>query len=193
MCREKYAKDLDRITFPGTQGGPLEHIIAAKAVCLKEAMEPEFKEYQKQVVANAKALAAELGRGGFRIITGGTDNHLFLVDLQSRGMTGRDAELALERAGMTVNKNAIPFDTQPPLKAGGIRVGTPAVTTRGMREKEMAQIGRWIAEVLTHLGDAAIEQRIRKEVVEFAAKFPLYARRLAEAEAAQQATHATRG
>lgn len=193
MCREKYAKDLDRITFPGTQGGPLEHIIAAKAVCLKEAMEPEFKEYQKQVVANAKALAAELGRGGFRIITGGTDNHLFLVDLQSRGMTGRDAELALERAGMTVNKNAIPFDTQPPLKAGGIRVGTPAVTTRGMREKEMAQIGRWIAEVLTHLGDAAIEQRVRKEVAELAAKFPLYARRLAEAEAAQQATHATRG
>ena len=181
LCREKYAKELDRITFPGTQGGPLEHIIAAKAVCLKEAMEPEFKEYQKQVVANAKALAAELGRGGFRIITGGTDNHMFLVDLQSRGMTGRDAELALERSGITVNKNAIPFDTQPPMRAGGIRVGTPAVTTRGMREKEMAQIGQWIAEVLTHLGDAGIEQRVRKEVADFAARFPLYARRLAEA------------
>ncbi|HEV2299481.1 MAG TPA: serine hydroxymethyltransferase [Candidatus Acidoferrales bacterium] len=188
LCREKYAKDLDRITFPGTQGGPLEHIIAAKAVCLKESMEPEFKEYQKQVVANAKALAAELGRGGFRIITGGTDNHMFLVDLQSCGMTGRDAELALERSGITVNKNAIPFDTQPPMKAGGIRVGTPAVTTRGMREKEMAQIGQWIAEVLTHLGDAGIEQRVRKEVADFAARFPLYARRLAEAEAVQH-TH----
>ena len=192
MCREKYAKELDRITFPGTQGGPLEHIIAAKAVCLKEAMEPEFKDYQKQVVANAKALAAEIGRGGFRIITGGTDNHLFLVDLQSRGMTGRDAELALERAGMTVNKNAIPFDTQPPMKAGGIRVGTPAVTTRGMREKEMVRIGQWIAEVLTHLGDTANEQRVRGEVAAFAGNFPLYSRRLADAEAALRASHATR-
>jgi glycine hydroxymethyltransferase len=193
LCREKFAKELDRITFPGTQGGPLEHIIAAKAVCLKEAMEPEFKEYQKQVVANAKALSAELARGGFRIITGGTDNHLFLVDLQSRRMTGRDAELALERSGITVNKNAIPFDTQPPMKAGGIRVGTPAVTTRGMREKEMAQIGRWISEVLTNLGDAATEHGVRSEVAEFAAKFPLYARRLANAEAALRASHATRG
>src|SRR5690242_1522396 len=140
LCREKYAKELDRITFPGNQGGPLEHIIAAKAVCLKKAMEPEFKEYQKQVVANAKALAAGLASAGFRIITGGTDTHLFLVDLQSRGLTGRDAELALERSGITVNKNAIPFDTQPPMKAGGIRVGSPAVTTRGMKEKEMTQI-----------------------------------------------------
>jgi glycine hydroxymethyltransferase len=192
MCREKYAKELDRITFPGTQGGPLEHIIAAKAVCLKEAMEPEFTEYQKQVVANAKALAAELARGGFRIITGGTDTHLFLVDLQSRGMTGRDAELTLERAGITVNKNAIPFDTQPPLKAGGIRVGTPAVTTRGMREKEMAQIGQWIAEVLTNLGEAATEHGVRTEVAEFAAKFPLYAKRLLAAEEAAHRLHATK-
>jgi glycine hydroxymethyltransferase len=193
LCREKYAKELDRITFPGNQGGPLEHIIAAKAVCLKEATEPEFAEYQKQVVVNAQALAAELARGGFRIITGGTDNHLFLVDLQSRGITGRDAELALERSAITVNKNAIPFDTQPPMKAGGIRVGTPAVTTRGMREKEMAQIGQWMAEVLTHLGDAALEQRVRREVAQFAAKFPLYAKRLAAAEAAQRSSHATRG
>ena len=193
LCREKYAKDLDRITFPGTQGGPLEHIIAAKAVCLKEAMEPEFKEYQKQVVANAKALAAEVGRNGFRIITGGTDNHLFLVDLQSRGMTGRDAELALERSGITVNKNAIPFDTQPPMKAGGIRVGTPAVTTRGMREQEMARIGQWIAEVLTHPADTTLEQRVRQEVAEFTGKFPLYVRRLTDAEAALRASHAMRG
>src|SRR6202047_4569064 len=137
MCREKYAKDLDRITFPGVQGGPLEHIIAAKAVCLKEATELEFHGYQQQVVTNARALAAALAQRGFRIVTGGTANHLFLVDMHSRGITGREAELALERSGMTVNKNAIPSDPLPPRKAGGIRVGTPAVTTRGMREPEM--------------------------------------------------------
>ena len=191
LCREKYAKDLDRITFPGVQGGPLEHIIAAKAVCLKEAAEPEFRTYQKQVVTNASALAAALAKHGFRIVTGGTDNHLFLVDMHSRGITGRDAELALERAGMTVNKNAIPFDPLPPMKAGGIRVGTPAVTTRGMREPEMNQIAGWIADVLTHLGDSATEQRVRGEVANLAAKFPLYARRLEEAENAA-ALHAHR-
>ncbi len=184
LCKEKYAKDLDRVTFPGTQGGPLEHIIAAKAVCLKEASEPEFRGYQKQVVANANALAAGLAQRGFRIVTGGTDNHLFLVDLHSRGTTGRDAELALERSGITVNKNAIPFDPLPPLKAGGIRIGSPAVTTRGMRESEMDKIANWIAEVLTHMGDAATEQRVRGEVAALAAQFPLYAWRLEEAEAA---------
>ena len=184
LCREKYAKDLDRITFPGVQGGPLEHIIAAKAVCLKEAAEPEFRAYQKQVVVNASTLASALAKHGFRIVTGGTDNHLFLVDMHSRGITGRDAELALERAGMTVNKNAIPFDPLPPMKAGGIRVGTPAVTTRGMHEPEMNQIAGWIADVLTHLGDSAIEQRVRGEVAAVAARFPLYARRLEEAETA---------
>jgi glycine hydroxymethyltransferase len=183
LCREKFAKDLDRITFPGIQGGPLEHIIAAKAVCLKEAAEPEFRDYQQQVVANASALAAGLTKLGFRIVTGGTDNHLMLVDMHSRGITGRDAELALERAGMTVNKNAIPFDPLPPMKAGGIRIGSPAVTTRGMREPEMEKIAGWIAEVLTHLGDAAIEKRVRAEVAAVAAKFPLYAHRLEEAEA----------
>ena len=183
LCREKYAKDLDRITFPGIQGGPLEHIIAAKAVCLKEAAESEFAAYQRQVVANAKALATALGQRGFRIVTGGTDNHLMLVDMHSRGITGRDAELALERAGMTVNKNAIPFDPLPPMKAGGIRIGTPAVTTRGMREPEMEKIAGWIAEVLTNLGDAAIEKRVRSEVGAVAEKFPLYARRLEAAEA----------
>src|SRR5580692_2528306 len=183
LCREPYAKDLDRITFPGLQGGPLEHIIAAKAVCLKEAAAPDFRAYQQQVVANAQALAARLSARGFRIVTGGTDNHLMLVDMHSRGITGRDAELALERAGMTVNKNAIPFDPLPPMKAGGIRIGTPAVTTRGMREPEMEKIATWIAEVLTHLGDAAIEQRVRSEVASFAARFPLYSRRLEAADA----------
>jgi glycine hydroxymethyltransferase len=183
LCREKFAKDLDRITFPGIQGGPLEHIIAAKAVCLKEAAEPEFVAYQQQVVVNAKALAAGLSKRGFRIVTGGTDNHLMLVDMHSRGITGRDAELALERSGMTVNKNAIPFDPLPPIKAGGIRVGSPAVTTRGMRELEMEKIAGWIAEVLTHLGDASIEQRVRGEVAAVADKFPLYAGRLEAAEA----------
>src|SRR6202142_225571 len=183
LCREKYAKDLDRITFPGVQGGPLEHIIAAKAVCLKEAAEPEFRSYQQQVVANAAALAAALGKRGFRIVTGGTDNHLFLVDMHSRGITGRDAELALERSGMTVNKKANPFDPLSPMKAGGFRGGSRPVTTRGMREPEMEKIATWIAEVLTHLGDAAIEQRVRSEVASFAAKFPLYAHRLEEAEA----------
>ena len=183
LCREKFAKHLDRITFPGIQGGPLEHIIAAKAVCLKEAAEPEFRDYQKQVVANASALAAGLTKLGFRIVTGGTDNHLMLVDMHSRGITGRDAELALERAGMTVNKNAIPFDPLPPMKAGGIRIGSPAVTTRGMREPQMEKIAGWIAEVLTHLGDTAIEKRVRAEVAAVAAKFPLYAHRLEEAEA----------
>ncbi|MGA7918650.1 MAG: serine hydroxymethyltransferase [Candidatus Acidiferrales bacterium] len=183
LCREKYAKDLDRVTFPGIQGGPLEHIIAAKAVCLKEATEPEFAAYQRQVVANAKALAAGLSNRGFRIVTGGTDNHLMLVDMHSRGITGRDAELALERAGMTVNKNAIPFDPLPPMKAGGIRVGSPAVTTRGMREPEMEKIAGWVADVLTYLGDAAVEQRVRSEVAAMAEKFPLYARRREAAEA----------
>ncbi len=183
LCREKYAKDLDRVVFPGTQGGPLEHVIAAKAVCLREAMEPDFREYQQQVVKNAQALAAGLAAEGFRIVTGGTDNHLFLVDLTARGMTGRDAENALENAGMTVNKNAIPFDPNPPLKAGGIRVGSPAVTTRGMREPEMAQIAKWMAEVMAHASDAAIQERVRKEVAALAARFPLYPRLLAEAEA----------
>jgi glycine hydroxymethyltransferase len=174
LCKEKYAKDLDRITFPGLQGGPLEHIIAAKAVCLKEAGEPGFQAYQKQVVANAKALSADLAKRGFRIVTGGTDNHLFLVDMHSRGITGRDAELGLERAGITVNKNAIPFDPLPPMKAGGIRVGTPAVTTRGMREPEMAKIAGWMADVLTHLGDEGTERRIQNEVAALASRFPLY-------------------
>jgi len=177
LCKTQFAKELDRITFPGTQGGPLMHIIAAKAVCLKEAADPGFSEYAKQIVANARRLAAEISKAGFRIVTGGTDNHLFLIDLYSRGVTGKDAQPALDRAGITVNKNSIPFDPTPPMTAGGIRLGTPAVTTRGMREADMERIAAWIAEVLSHLGDAGRERRIRAEVAEFASQYPLYNRR----------------
>ena len=187
LCREKYAKDLDRIVFPGIQGGPLMHTIAAKAVCLKEAMEPEFREYGQQIVANAKALAAGVAKRGFRIVSGGTDNHLFLVDVHSKGLTGSAVQPAFDRAGITVNKNSIPFDPLPPMKAGGIRMGTPAVTTRGMREPEMGKIAGWIADVLEHLDDAATEQRVRHDVAALASRFPLYAGRMATAEAASAA------
>ncbi|HEX4001703.1 MAG TPA: serine hydroxymethyltransferase [Candidatus Acidoferrales bacterium] len=192
LCREKYAKDLDRSTFPGIQGGPLMHIIAAKAVCLKEATEPGFREYQRQVVANAKTLAAGIARRGYRIVSGGTDNHLFLVDIHSRGLTGADAQPAFDRAGITINKNSIPFDPLPPMKASGIRMGTPAVTTRGMREPEMEKIAGWIADVLDHLGDASTEKRVRAEVAAFASNFPLYPQRLEAAEAALAGARASR-
>jgi glycine hydroxymethyltransferase len=182
MCREPFAKDLDKLTFPGTQGGPLMHIIAAKAVCLKEAMQPEFRAYQKQVLGNARRLAASLDSHGFRVITGGTDTHLFLLDVHMSGITGRDAEVALERAGITVNKNAIPFDLLPPLKAGGIRIGSPAVTTRGMREPEMEQIAAWIGEILSDVNNESLARRIRTEVAELAARFPLYERRITGAD-----------
>ena len=174
LCKQKWAKELDRITFPGTQGGPLMHTIAAKAVCLKEAMQPEFREYQKQVVSNAKTLAAGIAHRGFRIVSGGTDNHLFLVDLHSRGLTGKDAQASLDRATITVNKNAIPFDPTPPMTAGGIRLGSPAVTTRGMSEPEMQRIADWICDVLEHVGDSTAEQRVRTEVGQLTAGFPLY-------------------
>ena len=190
LCREKYAKDLDRNLFPGIQGGPLMHIIAAKAVCLKEAMEPEFREYGRQIVANAKALAGGVAKRGYRVVSGGTDNHLFLIDINARGLVGSVAQPAFDRAGITVNKNAIPFDPLPPMKAGGIRVGTPAVTTRGMREAEMEKIAGWIGEVLDHLGDEATESRIRGEVASLAAKFPIYAKRVAAAEASEAASAA---
>ena len=183
LCREAFAKELDKLTFPGTQGGPLVHIIAAKAVCLKEAVEPAFRDYQRRVVANAAALARGMASRGFRLVSGGTDNHLFLLDVGSRGLTGREAELALEHAGITVNKNAIPFDPLPPMKASGVRVGSPAVTTRGMDEAEMDRIAGWMAEVLGNLSDSTIQQRVREEVAALAARFPLYPRRLAEAEA----------
>jgi len=178
LCKAAFAKELDKLTFPGTQGGPLVHTIAAKAVCLKEAMEPSFKEYQKQVAANAKALAGAIAKRGFRIVSGGTDNHLFLIEVHPRGITGTDAEKALDRAGITVNKNSIPFDPLPPMKGGGIRLGSPSVTTRGMREAEMEKIGGWIADVLEHMGDAAVEQSVRKQVAEIAARFPIYETRV---------------
>jgi len=183
LCKSAFAKELDRLTFPGVQGGPLVHTIAAKAVCLKEAMEPSFQEYQRQIAANAKTMANTIGRQGFRIVSGGTDNHLFLIDVHSRGITGSDAEKALDRAGITVNKNAIPFDPLPPMKAGGIRLGSPSVTTRGMKEHEMELIGNWVAEILSHVGEAAIEQKIRKQVAELAARFPIYESRLTTAVA----------
>lgn len=178
LSKAGFAKELDRLTFPGTQGGPLVHTIAAKAVCLEEAMEPSFREYQKQVVANTKAMAAAVARRGFRIVSGGTDNHLFLIEVHSRGITGSDAEKALDRAGITVNKNAIPFDPLPPMKAGGIRLGSPSVTTRGMREPEMEQIAGWIADVLTNIGNAEAEQRVRRQVADLAARFPVYRARI---------------
>jgi len=178
LCRSAFAKEIDKLTFPGTQGGPLVHIIAAKAVCLKEAMEPGFKEYQKQVAVNAKAMANAVAKRGFRLVSGGTDNHLFLIEVHPRGITGGDAEKALDRAGITVNKNAIPFDPLPPMKAGGIRLGSPSVTTRGMKEPEMELIGDWIADVLSHIGDAEVEQKVRKQVAELAARFPIYEARM---------------
>jgi glycine hydroxymethyltransferase len=187
LCKAAFRKELDKLTFPGTQGGPLVHTIAAKAVCLKEAMEPSFGVYQKQVVANAKALAAAIAKRGFRIVTGGTDNHVFLIEVHSRGITGSDAEKALDRAGITVNKNSIPFDPLPPMKGGGIRLGSPSVTTRGMREVEMEQIGEWIGEILSHLGDAETEQRVRKQVADFASRFPIYESRVRGSSRAEPA------
>ena len=174
MCREQYAKDLDRAVFPGIQGGPLMHIIAAKAVCLKEAMQSSFAEYQRQIVANAARLASSISSHGFRLVSGGTDNHLMLVDVFSKGLTGKVAEAALGKAGITVNKNAIPFDQNPPMVASGIRVGTPAITTRGMREPEMEQIGDFIARVLASPGDDRVLGMVRDEVERLCRQFPLY-------------------
>ena len=174
MCREQYAKDLDRALFPGVQGGPLMHIIAAKAVCFKEAMQPSFADYARQIVANAARLASSLSSHGFRVVSGGTDNHLMLVDVFSKGLTGKVAEAALGKAGITVNKNAIPFDQNPPMVASGIRIGTPAITTRGMREPEMDQIGDLIARVLASPEDAGALGMVKDEVERLCRKFPLY-------------------
>jgi glycine hydroxymethyltransferase len=179
MCREQFAKDLDKIVFPGTQGGPLVHVIAAKAVCLHEALQPSFGDYQRQILANAQVLAKTLSSEGFRLVSGGTDNHLMLVDVFSRGVTGKEAELALEKANITVNKNAIPFDKNPPMVASGIRVGTPAVTSRGLKELEMETIGRLMARVLRSPSDAEVQRQVRRTVLEMTARFPLYPRRLA--------------
>jgi glycine hydroxymethyltransferase len=174
MCRETFAKDLNRSVFPEMQGGPLVHVIAAKAACFKEAMTDEFKDYIRQVLKNAKTLAAKIASRKFRIVSGGTDTHLMLVDVFSKGINGKQAEQALDRAGITVNKNAIPFDQNPPLTPSGIRIGTPALTTRGMKEGEMEAIGEWIADVLDRINDEAVQKRVRKEVEELCERFPLY-------------------
>ncbi len=181
LCDKDLAAAVDKAVFPGQQGGPLVHIVAAKAVAFGEVLRPEFRTYAAQVVANAKTLATALQEAGFRIVSGGTDNHLMLVDVFEKGILGSEAELALGKAGITVNKNAIPYDTNPPLKPSGIRVGTPALTTRGMKEPEMRQIAVWIAKALDRRNDDAALDAIRGEVAEMANQFPLYAWRRAPA------------
>ncbi len=179
LCGQELAAAVDKAVFPGQQGGPLVHIVAAKAVAFAEALRPEFKTYAAQIVANAQALALSLKEAGFRIVSGGTDNHLMLVDVFEKGILGSEAEVALGKAGITVNKNAIPYDTNPPLKPSGIRVGTPAMTTRGMKEPEMRQIAAWITRALELRNDDAALEHIRREVAELANQFPLYAWRRA--------------
>ena len=183
LCNQEHAAAIDKTVFPGMQGGPLVHVVAAKAVCFQEAMQPDFRDYARQVVANAKVLADTLALEGFRIISGGTDTHLMLVDVFSQGMLGSEAEKALDKAGITVNKNAIPFDTNPPMKPSGIRIGTPALTTRGMKESEMRQIGRWISQALHSRTDSAVLTKVRTQVLELAEAFPLYPERRAKAQA----------
>jgi glycine hydroxymethyltransferase len=179
ICSQDLATAVDKAVFPGQQGGPLVHIVAAKAVAFAEALRPEFKTYSAQIVANAKALAEGLQAAGYRLVSGGTDNHLMLVDVFEKGILGSEAELALGKAGITVNKNSIPWDKNPPLKPSGIRVGTPALTTRGMKEPEMRTIATWIAKALEQRSDDAALARIRGEVAEMANRFPLYAWRRA--------------
>jgi glycine hydroxymethyltransferase len=178
LAREKFGPAIDKTVFPGMQGGPLVHVMAAKAVCFLEAMQPGFVEYQKQVVANARALAQSLMDEGFRIVSGGTDTHVMLLDVFSKGLRGKEAEKALDAARITVNKNAIPFDTNPPMNPSGIRLGSPAVTTRGFREPEMREVGELIAEVLQHISDAAAIAAVRQRVETLTARFPLYSWKL---------------
>lgn len=173
LCKEAFAKDIDKQIFPGIQGGPLMHAIAAKAVCFLEALQPSFKEYARQVVLNAQTLAAELEKAGLRIVSGGTDNHLMLADLTPLGVTGKDASTALDQARITVNKNAVPFDKQKPFVTSGIRLGTPAVTTRGMKEPEMKQIAAWIGEIVADPGNAKLQRRIQSEVLALTENFPV--------------------
>ncbi len=173
MCKEKYAKEIDSQAFPGIQGGPLMHVIAAKAVCFQEALQPSFKAYQGQIVKNARALAEGMKRNNYRLVSGGTDNHLMLVDVGARGLTGKDCQIALDEAGITVNKNTIPFETRSPFQASGIRLGTPAVTTRGMKEQEMAAIADMISEVLMDIKDLDTVTEVRHRVRELTARFPL--------------------
>jgi glycine hydroxymethyltransferase len=189
LCQEKWAKEADKLLFPGVQGGPLMHVIAAKAVAFKEALQPEFKVYQAQVLKNAKALAATLMDEGWRLVSGGTDNHLMLLDVFAKGITGKVAEKALDRAGITVNKNTIPFDTNSPMVASGIRIGTPALTTRGMEEAEMEKVGRLISRALQAVEDESRLAEVKRDVQKLCDQFPLYAARL-EAYDAALAAHA---
>ena len=190
LSKEKFAKDLNRVTFPGIQGGPLEHVVAGKAICFKEAMSSEFKSYARLVVDNARALAETLLGEGFRLVSGGTDNHLILLDVGAMGVTGKDAEEALGKAGITVNKNAIPFDTRPPMVASGVRIGTPAITTRGMKNEEMKIIGKWVAQAVRERENETALEGISKKVKDLTASFPLYPHRLSESSvrASQTAT-----
>ncbi len=174
LCRAVHAKAIDKAVFPGTQGGPLEHVIAAKAVALREALLPAFTDYCKQVVRNAQFLAAELVQRGYHVVSGGTDTHLMLVDLRNKGLTGKVAEKALDLAGITVNKNTVPKETQSPFVTSGIRIGTPAVTTRGFKEPEMRRVAELIDRVLSHAADATVAAAVREKVRELAAGFPLY-------------------
>ena len=177
LCRAQHAQALDKTVMPGVQGGPLMHVIAGKAVAFREALTPAWRDYQKQIVKNAAALAAALIERGYRLVSGGTDTHLMLVDLTSRNITGKDAQEALDRAWITVNKNTVPFETKSPMVTSGIRIGTPAVTTRGMREAEMVEIARLIDRVLSDLGSSAVEAKVRGEVQELTNRFPLYPER----------------
>jgi glycine hydroxymethyltransferase len=174
LAKEKFGPAIDKTVFPGIQGGPLVHVLAAKAVCFLEAMQPEFITYQQQIVANARALAQAMIDAGFRVVSGGTDTHLMLVDVFSKGVRGKEAEKALDRARITVNKNAIPFDTNPPMNPSGIRLGSPAVTTRGFREAEMRDVGQWIAEVLLNITNEEVIASVRQKVESLTARFPLY-------------------
>jgi glycine hydroxymethyltransferase len=174
LCTQALAKDIDKAIFPGTQGGPLMHIIAAKAVAFKEAMAPEFKTYQKQIILNADAMARRLVENGFHLVSGGTDNHLMLLDLRGKGITGKAAETALDAVGITVNKNAVPFDPEKPTITSGIRIGTPAVTTRGMKEKDMVEIADMITRILLHAEDEEVKKAVAVQVKVLSGKFPLY-------------------
>ncbi len=183
LSKEKYGAAIDKVVFPGMQGGPLVHVIAAKAVCFLEAMTPEFKSYQKQVIVNAQALGETLAAKGFRIVSGGTDTHLMLVDVFAKGIRGKEAEKALDEAYITVNKNAIPFDVNPPLNPSGIRLGSPAVTTRGFREAEMREVASLIAELLENIGSEEAHASVRRRVTTLAERYPLYGWKLARATA----------
>jgi glycine hydroxymethyltransferase len=174
MCRQEHAQAIDKAVFPGLQGGPHEHCIAAKAVAFHEALQPEFRNYASQIVRNAKELANTLIEKGFRLVSGGTDNHLILVDLTSKNVTGKDAETALDKAGITVNKNTIPYDPKPPFNPSGIRIGTPTLTTRGMKESEMRYVGELISKAIDHVNDNIELEKIREEVKELCRDFPVY-------------------